>query len=107
MEVYNIFSKEQIIEELAKGDDNKSHTLLLDLSGDFRAIPTDNCGGYEYIGSIASVDYGDGYLGEEASKDSKWVNDCYEGAEEVWSRYKNTGKTYKLAGDEPMTFIIR
>ena len=102
-----MFSKEQIIEEIAKGDDNKSHTLLLDLNGDFRAIPTDNCDGYEYIGSIGGIDSGDGYLGEEASKYSKWINDCYKGAEAVWSRYKKTGKKYKLSGDEPMSFIIK
>jgi hypothetical protein len=102
-----MFSKEQIIEELAKGDDNRSHMLLLDLSGDFRAIPTDNCEGYEYIGSIASVDFGDGYLGEEASQDLTWVERCFTEAKEVWNRYKETGRTYKLEGIEPKTFKIR
>lgn len=101
-----MFSREQIIEKLAKGDDNKSNTLLLDLNGDFQVIPTDNCEGYEYIGSIGNVDSRDGYLGEEASQDEAWVEKCFIEAKETWNRYEKTGRTYKLAGGEPKTFKI-
>lgn len=101
-----MFSEKQIIEELKSKNDDKAYTLLLDLNGDFRAISTENCGGYKYIGSIASTDPDDGYVGKEAAEDSWWVNKCLENSKTVWERYKNDGKTYELAGSEPFTTII-
>lgn len=91
-----MFSEEQIIEELKKADDSKSHTLLLDVEGNFRAIPTDNCKGFEYIGSIDSVDYGGGYVGESAAKDMGWVNECFEECKKVYARYTADEKIYTL-----------
>ena len=91
-----MFSREQIVDELKKANENLAHTLLLDLEGNFRAIPVDNCEGYKYLGSISSTDPLDGWVGEGAASDNSWIDKCFLASNKIWTEYQNNRKTYEL-----------
>ena len=90
-------TKENLIEVIKSGDDSHDNVLVLNLNGSFELI--NGCGGYaveaekgrNYVVRCETFFAGNDYVGENASKDDKFIDRLYSWAIRYWNDYKKTG----------------
>ena len=87
-------NKNQLIQEIASKKDDRDYRLIVDLNGYFKLIDLDFWNdNMNYVMKIETFDAGNGYVGINASKDMRFIDDLYETALEAWNEHKKTGAT--------------
>ncbi|AJA48665.1 hypothetical protein CPAST_c25960 [Clostridium pasteurianum DSM 525 = ATCC 6013] len=89
--------KEQLRQVIANGNDNVDNILLLNRDGNFILFQGAGGGAVEHLDYVTrweTFDAGSDYVGIEASKDEKLLDDLVmKWANEAWKRYEKTGNT--------------
>lgn len=87
-------NKNQLIQEIASKKDDRDYRLIVDLNGEFKLIDLDLWDDdMEYVIKIETFDEGNGYVGINASKDMRFIDNLYETGLEAWNEHKKTGAT--------------
>lgn len=87
-------NKNQLIQEIASKKDDRDYRLIVDLNGDFKLIDLDFWNdNMNYVMKIETFDEGNGYVGIDASKDMKFIDDLYAIGLKAWNEHKKTGAT--------------
>ena len=104
MEVCSMIpTKENLIEVIKNGDDSHHNVLVLNLDGSFELLNgvdmVEEVKGNNYVVRCETFDAGNDYVGENASKDDKFIDSLYSWAIRYWNDYKKTGQ-YPLVNME-------
>ncbi|EPB8149246.1 hypothetical protein ACRTAH_002493 [Clostridium perfringens] len=85
-------NKDQLIQKIASKKDDRDYRLLVDLNGGFKLIDLDFWNeNMNYVMKIGTFDVGNDYVGINASKDIRFIDDLYETGLKAWNEHKRTG----------------
>ncbi len=91
-------SLNQLKHTIAAGNDSQDNRLILLSNGDFKLVPYNNANdavifeNLDYVTRWETLDSGNDWVGPDAAKDEKWMNQILEWANEAWDIHQKTGK---------------
>ena len=100
------FTRDDVRSAIAGGDDSKLNILVVSVSGNVRLVEVDGPSDPQNDPTIAvraeTSMPGNDYVGEQASKNTRFVDDSYRGLMQLWIEHLRTGEL-NLFDDCPPT----